>query len=129
VFHKVCPLVWDGTVTNWLAALDAMLALEPAVVVPGHGPVGGPETVEALAGYFRLLAEQGRALHDAGVPVDEAVVHLDLGRYAGWVDVERTALNLLQVYRELDGERGEVPAIEAMARIAAAAPRLAGGCC
>lgn len=129
VFHKVCPLVWDGTVTNWLRALDAMLALEPAVVVPGHGPVAGPEAIEALAGYFRLLAEQGRALHDAGVPVDEAVDRLDIGGYARWVDAERTALNLVQVYRELDGDTGELSAVEAFAKIAAAAPRLRGGCC
>lgn len=129
LFHKVCPLVWDGTVTNWLRALDAMLALDPAVVVPGHGPVGGPEALEAGAGYLRLLQEQGGALHAEGVPVDEAVGRLRLGEYAGLIDVERTALNLLQVYRELDGDSGEVPAIEAFARIAAAVPRLSGGCC
>lgn len=129
LFWKVCPLVWDGTVTNWLAALDAMLALDPAVVVPGHGPVGGPEGLHELAGYFRLLAEQGGSLHDKGVPPDEAVTRLDLGPYGSWVDVERTALNLLQVYRELDGDRSELSPIEAFSRMAAAAPRLTGGCC
>lgn len=129
LFRKVCPLVWDGTVTNWLRALDAMLALDPAVVVPGHGPVGGVEGLHELAGYFRLLAEQGRRLHDEGVPPDEAVARLDLGPFAAWVDVERTALNLLQVYRELDGDTTELSPIEAFGRMAAAAPRLTGGCC
>jgi cyclase len=129
LFWKVCPLVWDGTVTNWLAALDAMVALGPAVVVPGHGPVGGVEALYELAGYFRLLAEQGRRLHDEGVPVEDAVSRLALGPYAGWVDVERTALNLLQVYRELDGDSSELNALEAFGRIAAAVPRLKGGCC
>jgi cyclase len=129
VFWRVCPLVWDGTVTNWLRALDEMLALDPAVVVPGHGPVGGPQALHELAGYFRLLAEQGRSLHAAGVPADEAVARLDLGPYAAWVDVERTALNLLQVYREIEGDSTELTALDAFARIAAAVPRLTGGCC
>jgi cyclase len=128
-FWKVCPLVWDGTVTNWLRALDEMLALGPAVVVPGHGPVGGPEVLQELAGYFRLVAEQGKVLHDEGVPVDEAATRLDLGPYASWVDIERTALNVLQVYRELDGDTTELTALEAFARMAAAVPRLTGGCC
>ncbi|MDQ3756387.1 MAG: MBL fold metallo-hydrolase [Actinomycetota bacterium] len=129
LFWKVCPLVWDGTVTNWLHALDEMLALDPAVVVPGHGPVGDTTGLVEMAGYFRLLAEQGRSLHDAGVPVEEAAARLDLGSYASWVDIERTALNLLQVYRELDGDTRELTAIEAFSKMAAAAPRLTGGCC
>jgi glyoxylase-like metal-dependent hydrolase (beta-lactamase superfamily II) len=125
-FFGVCPLVWDGTVTNWLAALDAMQALEPAVVVPGHGPVSGPETLDELAGYFRLVAEQGRALHDEGVPVEEAVARVRLGSYADWVDVERTALNLMQVYRELDG--GDAPPPDAFTACAAMAAAV-GRCC
>lgn len=130
VFLDVCPLIWDGTATKWLAALDAMLALDPAVVVPGHGPVAGPEGLRTLAGYFRLLLEQGRALHDQGVPVEEAMARLDLGQYARWVDVERTALNLRQVYNELDGIDEPIDAVDAFGTMAAAVPRpLAGGCC
>lgn len=126
LFRNVCPLVWDGTVTNWLAALDAMRALEPAVVVPGHGPAGGAEGLEELAGYFRLLQEQGGGLHDAGVPVEEAVARLRLGPYADWVDVERTALNLMQVYRELGGVDAPPPdAFTAFGAMAAAV----GRCC
>jgi glyoxylase-like metal-dependent hydrolase (beta-lactamase superfamily II) len=131
-FFGVCPLVWDGTVTNWLAALDAMQALQPAVVVPGHGPVAGhgpvhgPDALDELAGYFRLVQEQGRALHAEGVPVEEAVARVRLGSYADWVDVERTALNLIQVYRELDGGDAPPPdAFTAFAAMAAAVRR----CC
>lgn len=125
LFLDVCPLVWDGTVTNWLAAIDEMLALEPAVVVPGHGPVSDADGLRSLAGYFTLLASQGRTLHDAGVSVDAAIERLDLGPYAGWVDIERTALNLRQVYRELDGDTSELSPIEAFGAMAAAV----GRCC
>lgn len=131
LFLDVCPLIWDGTATRWLAALDAMLALDPAVVVSGHGPVGGPDGLRRLAGYFRLLLDQARELHAAGVPADEAITRLDLGDYARWVDIERTALNLLQVYRELDGVDEPVDAFTGFGAMAAMAsrPPLAGGCC
>jgi glyoxylase-like metal-dependent hydrolase (beta-lactamase superfamily II) len=125
LFSEVCPLVWDGTVTNWLRAIEAMVALEPAVVVPGHGPVSeGADGLRALAGYFELLSEQGQVLHDEGVPVDDAVGRLELGSYATWVDIERTALNLRQVYRELDGDTSELSPIDAFGAMAAAV-----GCC
>lgn len=131
VFYRVCPLVWDGTVTTWLAALDDMLSLDPAVVVPGHGPVAGPEALTELIGYFRALREQGQSLHDEGLSVEEAYGRLDLGRYTTWVDFERTALNLLAVYKELDGEEPGVDAFTAFGAMAAAARqrRIAGGCC
>jgi cyclase len=125
LFLEVCPLVWDGTVTNWLRAIDSMLALEPLVVIPGHGRVCDADGLRALAGYFNLLADQGRALHDAGVPADEALERLELGAYASWVDIERTALNLRQVYRELDGDTSELSPIEAFGAMAAAV----GRCC
>lgn len=130
-FYRVCPLVWDGTVTTWLAALDDMLSLDPAVVVPGHGPVAGPEALTELVGYFRALGDQGRALHDAGMPVEEAYTRLDLGPYTTWVDFERTALNLLAVYKELDGEEPGVDAFTAFGAMATAAKqrRISGGCC
>ena len=49
LFHGGHPIVWAGPVANWIAACDRILALQPAVVVPGHGPlatvaaVGRPE--------------------------------------------------------------------------------------
>ena len=118
LFLQVCPLVWDGTVTNWLRAIDSMLALDPLVVVPGHGPVSDAGGLRDMAGYLTLLLEQGRALHDEGVPVDDAVGRLALGPYAEWVDIERTALNMRQVYRELDGDTSELDAIDAIGAMA-----------
>src|SRR5579875_3551935 len=57
VFHRCTPLAWEGTYDAWLAALDAIVALDPAVVVPGlggRGPAGD-------AGLPRLRARRGRA--------------------------------------------------------------------
>ncbi len=40
LFNQCTPIGWEGTFANWIAALERFEALEPAVVVPGHGPVG-----------------------------------------------------------------------------------------
>jgi len=47
LFHGGHPIVWAGPVANWIAACDRILDLEPAVVVPGHGPLAGPRSIDA----------------------------------------------------------------------------------
>ena len=52
----------------------------------------------------RVIAE-GRRLHDAKVPVDDAAAKADLGSFAGWTRrAENAAGALKRVYMELDGE-------------------------
>jgi glyoxylase-like metal-dependent hydrolase (beta-lactamase superfamily II) len=46
----------DIDAKGWLAALDAMVALAPEVVVPGHGAVGGVSIVKEVAAYIRAVA-------------------------------------------------------------------------
>lgn len=45
------PLAFDGDPAAWAAALRT-LAEGAAVVVPGHGPVGGPEDLRVQAAYL-----------------------------------------------------------------------------
>src|SRR5438477_499597 len=72
-----------------------------AAIVPGHGPVGGPELIEPVLGYLRFianLAAEGRA---AGVSPLELARGTDLGQYAAWSDPERTVGNLHRAYADL----------------------------
>lgn len=46
-------------------ALDGLAALRAARVVPGHGPVGGPELVDAQRRYHEAVARLVRAAPDA----------------------------------------------------------------
>jgi glyoxylase-like metal-dependent hydrolase (beta-lactamase superfamily II) len=46
----------DSVVTAWPAALDALLALDPATVVPGHGDPVGPGFVRALRAQLAHVA-------------------------------------------------------------------------
>jgi len=56
----------DIDAQGWLTALDAMVAMTPAIVVPGHGAVGGVEIVKGVADYIRTVAAAVREGGDAG---------------------------------------------------------------
>ena len=60
LFHGGHPIVWAGPVDNWVAACDAILGMQPEVVVPGHGPVCGPEAVADERDYFGFLSARSR---------------------------------------------------------------------
>jgi glyoxylase-like metal-dependent hydrolase (beta-lactamase superfamily II) len=109
LFSGVTPVVWSGPISGWVAALDRCLALDADRFVPGHGPMAGPDDVRALRGYFTWLIEAGTAEHRAGrEPLTAArrLVRTDGFRpYRRWLAPERLVLNLVCLFRELDGLR------------------------
>ena len=66
VFIGSTPVMWAGPLEGWLRALDTIAALEPDVVVPGHGPVTDVAGLEQVRAYWTLpgvglAAAAGRA--------------------------------------------------------------------
>jgi cyclase len=125
LFLGSTPLVWEGSLTNWIVAVDSLLALEPEVVVPGHGPTCGPEGLREMQGYLQHVVSEGARLREEGLPVLEAARRIDLGRYASWADSERIALNLMRLDLELAGHPAHTrvdpfEAFNAMAEVAGA---------
>jgi glyoxylase-like metal-dependent hydrolase (beta-lactamase superfamily II) len=51
----------DIVASGWLQALDAMAALAPKIVVPGHGAVGDVAIVNEVAAYIRAVAAEVQA--------------------------------------------------------------------
>ena len=102
LFIGCTPIVWAGPIANWVAACDAMIALDAPTVVPGHGPVTDPDGIRAVRGYLVHVAEQAEAAYRKGLSFAEAVETIDLGEYATWLDSERVVVNIYQRYRELD---------------------------
>ncbi len=99
------PLVWEGSLLNWIDTVDRMLALKPNVIVPGHGPVTDGEGLRAMQGYLSHLVTHGAALKDKGLSPIEAAREIDIGNYSEWKDPERLVLNLMRLWLELDGKR------------------------
>ncbi|MDG9706332.1 MBL fold metallo-hydrolase [Streptomyces sp. DH37] len=103
VWSGVTPFVLMGSVSGSLRALARMRALAPRIVVPGHGPVGGPELLDETEAYLRwLLRVAEEALRDGLSPLD-AALRTDLGGFAGLLDPERLAGNLHRACAELEG--------------------------
>jgi glyoxylase-like metal-dependent hydrolase (beta-lactamase superfamily II) len=104
LFKDAHPLVWEGPVSNWIAACDRLLALEPVTVVPGHGHIGDGSGLRETKHYLEVLTEQARLRYEAGMTVDEAVADLALDEFAGWIDAERVYVNVHTLYREFTGD-------------------------
>ncbi|MEC4764997.1 fumarylacetoacetate hydrolase family protein [Mycobacterium sherrisii] len=122
LFIGCTPIVWAGPIANWVAACDAMIALDAPTVVPGHGPVTDPDGIRAVRGYLVHVAEQAEDAHRRGLSWAQAADTIDLGEYADWLDAERVVVNVYQHYRELDPD---TPKLETMALLVMQAEWLA----
>jgi glyoxylase-like metal-dependent hydrolase (beta-lactamase superfamily II) len=109
LFRLCTPIGWEGTYERWIAALDAIVALDPAVVVPGHGPLCGAEGPREMRAYLAYVRAESRRFFDAEVPALEAAKRIDLGPYAGWTEPERVVFQVERAYRELRGEPYDAP--------------------
>jgi glyoxylase-like metal-dependent hydrolase (beta-lactamase superfamily II) len=104
LFVDGTPIVWAGPVQNWIDACDRILALEPALVVPGHGPLTDRSGVVAVRQYLAFVRSEARKRFDAGLSVRDAAFDIALGDYASWGDAERIAVNVATLYREFAGD-------------------------
>ncbi|MFH8491828.1 MBL fold metallo-hydrolase [Streptomyces longisporoflavus] len=94
------PFVLMGSLSGTLEAITRLRALDPAVVVGGHGPVAGPEVLDATRDYLLWVRDTARAGLAAGLSPLQTARESDLGPYAGLRDPERLVANLHRAYVE-----------------------------
>jgi glyoxylase-like metal-dependent hydrolase (beta-lactamase superfamily II) len=85
IFSGRIPYVGNGDSRGWLQATERLLALAPAVVVPGHGPVSRDveRDLTLTRDYRRYLRQtRGRAVAEL-MPFDDAYASTDWSRYRG----------------------------------------------
>ena len=46
------PVIWEGPISNWIAACDRLLSLDVDVIVPGHGPLTDKNGVRETRAYW-----------------------------------------------------------------------------
>lgn len=84
IFAGRVPYVGDADSAGWLKAMDKMIALKPAVVIPGHGPASRDveRDLALTRDYLAYLREtMGRAASDL-TPFDEAYAKTDWSRFS-----------------------------------------------
>lgn len=114
VFHRTTPMVWTGPMSSYVAACERILALDPAVVVSGHGSVAGPSGIRDLRDYLTMVLEYASKRFAAGDTALEAFQNIDLGEYRLWAHGSRVYNAINAVYRELAPERPSPSFGEAM---------------
>ncbi len=123
VFNGVTPIIWAGPVDNWLAAIDRIEALEPDIVVGGHGPPCGVAELRVLRDYWTWLREEvARAGEEK--PGDLAERLLDSpgfrdAPWGAWGYPERNLVNAARIAATLDGTAGPLGTPERIKLIAA----------
>jgi hypothetical protein len=94
--------------TEWVGVIRRAEAMDVDVYVPGHGFVESPAILkEELATYRQALERviaEGKRLHDAGTPADQAVGQARFGDLETWtLRASQGAIAIRRVYLELDG--------------------------
>jgi len=90
---------------HWLEAFDTLAALDPAVVVPGHGAPGTLAEARAQTRDYvaHLRAEVGRVLEDGGDETAAAAIDQDAFAHLHNFDT-LAGRNAQQVYMEMEWE-------------------------
>ena len=107
--NRVFPAMRSAYPTEWLGVIDRALAIGARTYVPGHGFIEGPAVSRAeLLNYRKALQAviaEVKRLHDAGVPVDEAIKQANFGEYQEWkLHESQRPIAVRRIYDELDGK-------------------------
>jgi cyclase len=104
LFNGGTPFLLQGSVAGLVTALEQVVKpLGAETIVPGHGPVAGPQVIDDVLSYARFVQRTAAEAKAAGLTPLEAARQTDLGEFAELKDAERLAGNLHRAYAELDG--------------------------
>lgn len=109
LFRLCAPLGWEGTFERWIEALETIASLGADTVVPGHGPVCGPEGALEMRDYLAFVRDRSREQFEAGRDLEEACFAIDLGPFGAWLEPERLVSQVARAYRELEGLPFDAP--------------------
>ena len=105
LFIGVTPIMWAGTVDNWIAAIDRVIELGPDVIVPGHGPLTDMEGARLVQDYWRYVDAAARRRFADGKSARAAAAEVLRSEefastpYAKWGDRERMAVSMHTIRR------------------------------
>ncbi|HKW03386.1 MAG TPA: MBL fold metallo-hydrolase [Vicinamibacterales bacterium] len=107
--NHIFPSMRTAYPSEWIATLERVAAIDAAMIVPGHGFVEDPATMQAEFVAFRhamgTVVAEGIRLHGLNLPASDAVAQARWGEYVRWTGSERNApIAIQRVFDELDGK-------------------------
>jgi glyoxylase-like metal-dependent hydrolase (beta-lactamase superfamily II) len=81
-------ILYGANLDVWVDAVDLMASLGISYIVPGHGPVGSLEDLEAYGQMFRDMRSAIQEAQQAGKGKEEFLASLSLPAYSEWNNYE-----------------------------------------
>jgi cyclase len=91
------------TIEDILASIKMMRALNPEVVIAGHGEPGTPQIFDEMERYYALLLERVGNLAREGKSLDEIKQELRMPEFDDWAAKERLSTNVELAYKAMKG--------------------------
>lgn len=92
----------SGYMTDWLLALDFLEQLGARQIIPGTGPVSGPDEVYEFSQFFRDFLTAVLQYIERGESLEQTLASFDLPKYHGMDGYDQLIkLNLKRAYEDL----------------------------
>lgn len=104
--ERMLAVIPIGNTGNWLKAFDALAALKPAVIVPGHGrPTDLARAARETRDYLSHVRHEAKRAVDKGDAMDSFTASLDLSRFRHLANFDELAgRNANRIYLEVEQE-------------------------
>jgi len=99
-FNNLRPSV---SIPDTLAAIKMMKALNPDVVIPGHGDPGTVKILDDMERYYNSLMDRVKQMAQQGKSLDEIKKELRIPGTEGWEGKDRFPNNIEAAYRAVKG--------------------------
>jgi glyoxylase-like metal-dependent hydrolase (beta-lactamase superfamily II) len=93
----------QSSLKSWIAVVDKVAALKPALILPDHSLPGGGRLIQEQRDFLADLQESIQALKRQGKSTEEAARQISAdfqARYAGWTRLNFLERSIIAAYRE-----------------------------
>ena len=94
VVHIGCGAYSEEGLRNWNRVLDQIIEMNPAVIVPGHGPICGVETVKEQKAYLENALAEFNKNYEEGITTLELCKRADVSQFLHWIQPERIYMSM-----------------------------------
>jgi cyclase len=99
-FNNLRPFV---SIPDTLDAIKMMRALQPDLVIPGHGAPGTAQILDDMERYYVLLVDRVKQMAAQGRSLDEIKAELKMPETDDWVGRDRYPNNIEAAWRAVKG--------------------------
>ena len=99
-FNNLRPFV---SIPDTLAAIKMMKALNPEIVIPGHGDPGAVKILDDMERYYNSLMARMKQMAQQGKSLDEIKKELRIPGTEDWEGKDRFPNNIEAAYRAVKG--------------------------